>query len=139
MENFSASSLEEGPSRRRSLRKRRDHQRRLNLIDESSEEEEETFKVNDYEEDQDDFEECHEEDEAVAGNVGKRKVEGPFLNGSVSWRVSDPDVLDCPVCYELLTIPVFQVCLSCKFKFLLYAFIVRYLHLGITMRLNFCF
>ncbi|KAJ0099677.1 hypothetical protein Patl1_21343 [Pistacia atlantica] len=35
-------------------------------------------------------------------------VEGPFPNGSVSWTVSDPDVLDCLVCYELLTIPLFQ-------------------------------
>ncbi|KAJ0099681.1 hypothetical protein Patl1_21347 [Pistacia atlantica] len=64
MENSSASRLGEG--------KRRDHQ--------SSEEEEETFEVNDYEEDQDNI----EADEAVAGNVGKRKVEGPFPNGSVS-------------------------------------------------------
>lgn len=35
-------------------------------------------------------------------------------NGPVSVTLNDPEVLDCPVCYEPLTIPIYQVCFLLK-------------------------
>lgn len=37
------------------------------------------------------------------------KEEVSCRNGSITWTVSDPEVFDCPVCFEPLAIPVFQV------------------------------
>ncbi|PHT83246.1 hypothetical protein T459_11689 [Capsicum annuum] len=49
-------------------------------------------------------------------------VEGLRGNGSISVTLSDPDVLDCPICLEHLSVPVFQcenghiACASCCIK-----------------------
>jgi E3 ubiquitin-protein ligase SIAH1 len=37
----------------------------------------------------------------------------PSRNGAIFVALSDPEVLDCPTCCETLTIPVFQVFVSC--------------------------
>lgn len=43
-------------------------------------------------------------------------TEGPTDSGEpVSVILSDPDVLDCSICFHPLTIPVFQVFLGLKF------------------------
>jgi E3 ubiquitin-protein ligase SIAH1 len=38
---------------------------------------------------------------------------GPSRNGVIYATLSDPEVLDCPICCEPLTIPVFQVFVTC--------------------------
>ena len=38
---------------------------------------------------------------------------GPSRNGAIWATLSDPEVLDCPICCEPLTIPVFQVFVTC--------------------------
>lgn len=44
---------------------------------------------------------------ALDGHGAPRESEG--LSGAVSVTLTDPDVLDCPICYEPLCSPVYQV------------------------------
>ncbi|KAJ0099675.1 hypothetical protein Patl1_21349 [Pistacia atlantica] len=52
----------------------------------------------------------HEErdDICCARSVAQQVGAGRSTNGPVSWIVSDPELLDCPICFEPLTSPVFQ-------------------------------
>lgn len=54
-----------------------------------------------------DREESSEEEEDPAED--EENATDERTNGPVSWIVSDPELLDCPICFEPLTIPVFQV------------------------------
>ncbi|KAB5516859.1 hypothetical protein DKX38_027507 [Salix brachista] len=44
-----------------------------------------------------------------ASNFLGHNLVGPSRNGAIHATLSDPEVLDCPICCEPLTIPVFQV------------------------------
>lgn len=46
-------------------------------------------------------------DPTASGSDAGREAEGP--SGSVSVTLADPDVLDCPICFEPLCSPVYQV------------------------------
>ncbi|GAV75818.1 Sina domain-containing protein [Cephalotus follicularis] len=58
----------------------------------------------------------------VAGDDSVSEKVGPTNGGSISVTLTDPDVLDCCICYETLTVPVFQcdnghiACSSCCTK-----------------------
>lgn len=61
---------------------------------------------------------AEQEEGVLKFSIGKRKnrdTVGPRKDGSISATLTDPDVLDCPVCVEPLSIPVFQVFLYLHF------------------------
>lgn len=100
MAKFSVGRLEEGegPSGNSKRQRRAPHRHpQTNLRDG---EEEETHHQ-------------EEDDESVdnGGNGEKADLDlaGPSRNGPFSVTVTDPEVFDCPICYESLTAPVFQV------------------------------
>ncbi|KDP22664.1 hypothetical protein JCGZ_02506 [Jatropha curcas] len=96
--------------------------------DEEEEEEEEGEEGDEGDDDDDDDEEQEEETtEVVTNQIAMSNVRapiGPTRNGGICVTLTDPEVLDCPVCYESLTIPVFQcenghtACSSCCKKLL---------------------
>jgi E3 ubiquitin-protein ligase SIAH1 len=125
----------EGPSSRRPKRLRisvqsnaavdRDYREREgeNCEDEGDqetheEEEEEEEEESDYEEEEEEsFYDEEEEDNVEEEDPGPTVTVGPRSNGgaqvgrdgSISVTLTDPEVLDCSICYEPLSIPVFQV------------------------------
>ena len=52
-----------------------------------------------------------------ASNFLGHNLVGPSRNGAIHATLSDPEVLDCPICCEPLTIPVFQVYVTCFWFF----------------------
>ena len=120
-------SADEGPSS-----PRRKKQRTHNSIhdsdvveEESADEEEEGSSAEEEEEECDDDDDddddvvSEEEEEGADENTTQMAVvepprsssnfSGPTRNGAICVTLTDPEVLDCPICYESLTIPVFQV------------------------------
>lgn len=95
---------------------------RLGVIDETEQEisEEET----DYEGEGEPVDSGCEEEEDGQDADGDDELEDQLdgengetvRDGSISVTLTDPDVLDCPICLEPLTIPVFQV----EFHFLIF-------------------
>lgn len=62
----------------------------------------------------------HEKGDAncCARSMTQQAGAGSSKNVPVYWIVSDPELLDCPICLEPLTIPVFQViCFSLSYSF----------------------
>ncbi|KAH7533877.1 hypothetical protein FEM48_Zijuj04G0178300 [Ziziphus jujuba var. spinosa] len=59
----------------------------------------------------------------------------PLTEGSISVKLTDPDVLDCSICYEPLAIPVFQTdcSSSCGFRLSLLSFIALMLGMSYAM------
>ncbi|XP_055827778.1 putative E3 ubiquitin-protein ligase SINA-like 6 [Solanum dulcamara] len=59
---------------------------------------------------------------SISAEDPDQNLEGSRGNGSISVTLSDPDVLDCPICLEHLCVPVFQcenghiACASCCIK-----------------------
>ncbi|KAK4733438.1 hypothetical protein R3W88_007699 [Solanum pinnatisectum] len=53
--------------------------------------------------------EVSRENRSISGEDPDQNLEGSRVNGSISVTLSDPDVLDCPICFEHLCVPVFQV------------------------------
>lgn len=84
----------------------------------------------DQEDSQDEEDEDEEEEEEVdefATDVLPAKTtgsvsDGSIATGSISVTLTDPDVLDCPICFDALSVPVFQcenghiACSSCCVK-----------------------
>ncbi|KAL3341340.1 hypothetical protein AABB24_025743 [Solanum stoloniferum] len=66
--------------------------------------------------------EVSRENMSISGEDPDQNLEGSRVNGSISVTLSDPDVLDCPICFEHLCVPVFQcenghiACASCCIK-----------------------
>ncbi|KAJ4706976.1 E3 ubiquitin-protein ligase [Melia azedarach] len=60
---------------------------------------------------QEDEDEAEEESRADNGSKRKRSelVESPQRKGRISMTLGDREVLDCPICFEVLTIPVLQI------------------------------
>lgn len=77
-------------------------------IEEAEGEEEEAEEREVEEEEEDEDEEMAPENEDVMG-TRDWAAEGVSGKGSISVTLTDPDVLDCPICFISLTIPVFQV------------------------------
>ncbi|XP_019182860.1 PREDICTED: putative E3 ubiquitin-protein ligase SINA-like 6 [Ipomoea nil] len=92
---------------------------------EAEDEEEEEVEVEEGEAEEEEEEEDDEDgrEEMVPGSDDftetDRGSEDQSGNGSVYVQLTDPDVLDCPICFDSLTIPVFQcenghvACASC--------------------------
>ncbi|KAL7190771.1 hypothetical protein ACSBR2_022949 [Camellia fascicularis] len=92
------------------------------VVEEEEDEDEEAESEYD-DDDDDDDEDDEEDDETEAERCRAVRVSlGPSGDGPISVTLTDPDVLDCPICLEHLTIPVFQcenghvACSSCCFK-----------------------
>ncbi|KAL3341338.1 hypothetical protein AABB24_025743, partial [Solanum stoloniferum] len=66
--------------------------------------------------------EVSRENRSISGEDPDQNLEGLRGNGSISVTLSDPDVLDCPICLEHLRVPIFQcenghiACASCCTK-----------------------
>ncbi|KAH0691432.1 hypothetical protein KY289_018790 [Solanum tuberosum] len=66
--------------------------------------------------------EVSRENRSISGEDPDQNLEGSRVNGSISVTLLDPDVLDCPICFEHLCVPVFQcenghiACASCCIK-----------------------
>lgn len=79
---------------------------------EAEEGEEEEEEESEFEEDE---EEDEEEDDQGEEELENHRQQHPDLNeesckdGPISVTLTDPDVLDCPICLDSLSIPVFQV------------------------------
>ncbi|OIT04949.1 e3 ubiquitin-protein ligase sina-like 10 [Nicotiana attenuata] len=64
----------------------------------------------------------HDKLEGASGTADHDLDQGSRGNKSTSMTLSDPDVLDCPICVEILSVPVFQcenghiACAPCCFK-----------------------
>ncbi|KAI8018909.1 E3 ubiquitin-protein ligase SINA-like 10 [Camellia lanceoleosa] len=91
------------------------------VVEEEEDEDEEA--ESEYDDDDDDDEDDEDDDETEAERSHAVRVSlGSSGDGSISVTLTDPDVLDCPICLEHLTIPVFQcenghvACSSCCFK-----------------------
>ncbi|KAL5809983.1 hypothetical protein ACOSQ3_026679 [Xanthoceras sorbifolium] len=120
MVKFSVGRLEEegeGPSSRTRKRQRRESEPQTAVIEELGEEDlEETVEVEENGEVNREFE------EHGAGIRERTDAVGSSRNGSISVTLTDPEVLDCFICFDPLTIPVFQcenghvACSSCCSK-----------------------
>ncbi|EOY04030.1 RING/U-box and TRAF-like domains, putative isoform 1 [Theobroma cacao] len=76
--------------------------------DEREEEEEEEEEGEEEEEEEEEEDEYYDEEEEESGaEQGAMSLE-TNRDGSISITLTDPEVLDCSICYEALTIPVFQ-------------------------------
>ncbi|WMV18203.1 hypothetical protein MTR67_011588 [Solanum verrucosum] len=53
--------------------------------------------------------EVSRENRSISGEDPDQNLEGSRVNESISVTLLDPDVLDCPICFEHLCVPVFQV------------------------------
>ncbi|KAH0701731.1 hypothetical protein KY290_016736 [Solanum tuberosum] len=66
--------------------------------------------------------EVSRENRSISVEDPDQNLEGSRGNGSISVMLSDPDVLDCPICLEHLRVPIFQcenghiACASCCTK-----------------------
>ncbi|XP_065848660.1 E3 ubiquitin-protein ligase SINA-like 10 [Euphorbia lathyris] len=106
------------------------HEPEEELHDEESSEEEEESSEEDEEEMEEGEEGEEEEEEDSVGVTNQTATSEPRSsnplastgstgNGRIFLTLTDPEVLDCPICYESLTIPVFQcenghiACTSC--------------------------
>lgn len=49
------------------------------------------------------------ENRSISGESMYQNFEDSIINRSISVTLLDPDVLDCPICFEHLCVPVFQV------------------------------
>ncbi|CAL5372562.1 unnamed protein product [Camellia sinensis] len=83
--------------------------------EEDDDEDEDEEAESEYDDDDDEDDEDDGETEAERSHAVRVSL-GPSGDGSISVTLTDPDVLDCPICLEHLTIPVFQSCSSCCFK-----------------------
>ncbi|XVE72166.1 hypothetical protein DITRI_Ditri11bG0017000 [Diplodiscus trichospermus] len=69
-----------------------------------------------------DVESEEEEEEEESGSEQGATSSQTTRDGSISITLTDPEVLDCPTCYEPLTIPIFQcinghiICFRCLIK-----------------------
>lgn len=90
----------------------------IEVEDEEYEEEEEEI----YEIEGKNEESCEEIEEAAAANNGGQGDIADTVkrsgNGSISVTLTDPELLDCPVCFCALTTPVFQVSFLLNFLIL---------------------
>ncbi|KAH7848130.1 hypothetical protein Vadar_034104 [Vaccinium darrowii] len=95
--------------------------------EENDEEEEEESEHAEEEEEEEGGGGGGEEEESDGANMGLQSIgdrgsAGPSGDGSISVTLTDPDVLDCPICLEPLNSPVFQcenghiACSSCCIK-----------------------
>ncbi|KAI8534529.1 hypothetical protein RHMOL_Rhmol10G0097300 [Rhododendron molle] len=77
--------------------------------EEQDDEEEEGESEHAEEEEEEGEEECNEEESGCGfQSIGDRGSAGPSGDGSICVTLTDPDVLDCPICLEPLNSPVFQ-------------------------------
>ncbi|KAI9162052.1 hypothetical protein LWI28_023334 [Acer negundo] len=112
MAKFSVGRLEEegeGPSSRTQKRQRRESEPQTAVIEGITDEELEA--TVDYLVEEEDGEGNNQEFEqrgSAANNRDRTDVVGPSRNGSISVTLTDPEVLDCFICFDPLTIPVFQ-------------------------------
>ncbi|CAH9094655.1 unnamed protein product [Cuscuta epithymum] len=128
------------PARSPASKKRRTYEEEEEEEDEEGEEEEEAEEIVEEEEEESGEEEegSEEEEEAVDDEEVREEDMVPEHDGvivktgtgseistgdaSVSMILTDPDVLDCPICFDALTVPVFQcenghiACSSCCTK-----------------------
>ncbi|KAJ0042570.1 hypothetical protein Pint_18661 [Pistacia integerrima] len=113
MEKISSGKLGDGGQRssKRPRRSRSASQPRINYQEENSEEEEDPAEDEESATDEQTNEpQGHEERDEIccARSVAQQVGAGLSKNGPVSWIVSDPELLDCPICFEPLTSRVFQ-------------------------------
>ncbi|KAJ9173016.1 hypothetical protein P3X46_016194 [Hevea brasiliensis] len=142
MARFSAGGeADEGPSSpRRNRQKNRDSPQQaswhdpedeeIELVEDDDEVLEEENDQNEEEGDEEDEDDEEEEEEEGRGgddhpslimprSSNRPAGVGPIRNAAICVTLTDPEVLDCPVCYHSLTIPVFQcenghtACSSC--------------------------
>lgn len=95
--------------------------------EEQDEEEEEEGESEHAEEEEEEGEEEGNEEESGWANtgfqsIGDRGSAGPSGDGSICVTLTDPDVLDCPICLEPLNSPVFQVCFLSNHSFWCFPF-----------------
>lgn len=97
-------------------------------FDEQEDDEEEEGESEHAEEQEEEEEEGNAEESGRAHTglrpIGDRASAGPNGDGSICVTLTDPDVLDCPICLEPLNSPVFQVCFSFeRFSFVFFLWV----------------
>ncbi|KAK9266015.1 hypothetical protein L1049_010752 [Liquidambar formosana] len=104
----------EGPSSRRQKRPRifveeeNEDENCEEEVEEDGEDEEEDEEDEEDEEEEEEEESQSEDGEGRVGSNGGGLSVGPNRDGSIRVTLTDPEVLDCSICYDSLKIPVYQ-------------------------------
>ncbi|KAK9271547.1 hypothetical protein L1049_001907 [Liquidambar formosana] len=105
----------EGPSSRRQKRPRifvEEENEDENCEEEVEEDGEDEEEDEEDEEDEEEEESQSEDGEGRVGSNGGGLSVGPNRDGSIRVTLTDPEVLDCSICYDSLKIPVYQAVLT---------------------------